>query len=229
MKFKAIKTGILAASFLMIIHQAAIGYAYFSGSSEPKNNPISLAKGEKEQKEAVSIIETKWDANKQADEQYALAMQPGQTAAKDPRVQSNVDYSCWVFITMYMPTVHAALEKANNPYPYVTFIGDETEYTNEFEMVIPEINDEDWVLYNKADWKNVNSYIYGYKVPLNAHEITTALFETVTVPEFSWCEGEENTISIRAQIIQTEGCPTLDDAAKKLGISSDIEWTSVCP
>ena len=62
----------------------------------------------------------------------------------------------------------------------------------------------------------------GYKMPLEAHGTTSPVFESFTVPAFKELEGGENYIIIRAEAVQTEGCLTLDDAARKLGITSDI-------
>lgn len=227
---KVIKAG-SAAFILSLLAVSGIhnGYAYFSGKSEVKLNLISLAGGEQNQEGALIIVEPEWDDRKEADAGYAMDMQPGESAVKDPRVESTLNYPCWVFTEVSIPEEWATLEKADNPYEYVTFAGDGVDYTNAFEIVVPEINKEDWQIYGREHGKNLITYVYGYKMPLEAHGTTNPVFESFTVPAFKELEGGENYIIIRAEAVQTEGCLTLDDAARKLGITSDILWTTVQP
>ena len=158
-----------------------------------------------------------------------MDLQPGESVVKDPQVESHVDYPCWVFVEVSIPEGLGVLEKNNNPYPYVTFTGDKTEYEYSYEIVVPEINEEDWKIYQRSDGKNLISYVYGCKTPLEAHEVTSPVFTSITVPEFNQFEGGENYIFVRAKAVQTEGCPTLDEAAEKLGIKQDIDWTAISP
>ena len=227
---KAVKAGAIAGGLCLFmaggIHS---GYAYFSGTSEMKVNQLSIAGGEQDQEGALMIVEPEWDARKEADGNYAMNMQPGESAVKDPRVESRIDYPCWVFVEVMIPEEWATLGKADNPYEYVALAGDGTDYTYAFEIVVPEINREDWELYQRSYGKNIISYMYGCRTPLNAYGTTSAVFHSITVPEFKQFEGGENYIFIRAKGIQTEGCPTLDDAAKKLGIEKTIQQTTVNP
>ncbi len=227
---KAVKAGAIAGGLCLFmaggIHS---GYAYFSGTSEMKVNQLSIAGGEQDQEGALMVVEPEWDARKGADENYAMNMQPGESAVKDPRVESRIDYPCWVFVEVMIPEEWATLGKANNPYEYVTLSGDGTDYTYAFEIVVPEINWEDWELYQRSYGKNLISYVYGCRTPLNDYGTTSPVFTSITVPEFKKFEGGENYIFIRAKGIQTEGCPTLDDAAKKLGIEKTVKQTTVNP
>ena len=208
------------------LHQ---GYAYFSATSEMKVNQLSIVKGEQDQEGGLVIIEPEWDLARDTDGNYAMDLQPGESVVKDPQVESHVDYPCWVFVEVSIPEGLGVLEKNNNPYPYVTFTGDETEYEYSYEIVVPEINEEDWKIYQRSDGKNLISYVYGCKTPLEAHEVTSPVFTSITVPEFNQFEGGENYIFVRAKAVQTEGCPTLDEAAEKLGIKQDIYWTTISP
>lgn len=227
---KLVKAGAIAGVlFLFTAGGIHSGYAYFSGTSEIKVNQLSIARGEQDQDGALIIVEPEWDARKAADENYAMDMQPGESAVKDPRVESSIDYPCWVFVEVSIPEESGTLEKADNPYPYVTFTGDGTDYTYEFEIVVPEINEEDWELYQRSDGKNLISYVYGCRMPLEAYGTTSPIFESITVPKFKQFEGGENYIYIRAKAVQTEGCLTLDDAAKKLGIEREIKQTFINP
>lgn len=203
----------MVAGFLCLFAVSGIrsGYAYFSGTSEMKINHLSIAKGEQDQEGAIIIVEPEWDARKEADENYAMDMQPGESAIKDPRVESCIDYPCWVFVEVMIPEEMGTLEKADNPYEYVTLIGEGTDYTYAFEIVVPQINEEDWKLYQRSNGKNLISYVYGYKTPLEAYGTTSPVFDTITIPEFKQFEGGENYIMIRAKAVQTEGCATLDD------------------
>lgn len=208
------------------LHQ---GYAYFSATSEMKVNQLSIVKGEQDQEGGLVIIEPEWDLARDTDENYAMDLQPGESVVKDPQVESHVDYPCWVFVEVSIPEGLGVLEKNNNPYPYVTFTGDKTEYEYSYEIVVPEINEEDWKIYQRSDGKNLISYVYGCKTPLEAHEVTSSVFTSITVPEFNQFEGGENYIFVRAKAVQTEGCPTLDEAAEKLGIKQNINWTTISP
>lgn len=227
---KMVKAGAIAGALCLFaaggIHS---GYAYFSGTSEIKVNQLSIARGEQDQDGALIIVEPEWDARKEADENYAMAMQPGESAVKDPRVESSIDYPCWVFAEVLIPEESGILAKADNPYPYVTFAGDGMDYHYGFEIVVPEINEKDWELYQRSDGKNLISYVYGCRTPLEAYGTTSPVFESITVPEFKQFEGGENYIYVRAKAIQTEGCLTLDDAAKKLGIEREIKQTIINP
>ncbi len=227
---KAVKVsaavGILCLFAVSGLHQ---GYAYFSGTSEMKVNQLSIVKGEQDQEGGLVIIEPEWDLAREADGSYAMNLQPGETVVKDPQVESHIDYPCWVFVEVSVPEGWGILEKENNPYPYVTFTGDGTDYEYSYEIVVPEINEEDWKIYQRSDGKNLISYVYGCKTPLEAHEVTSPVFTSITVPEFKQFEGGENYIFVRAKAIQTEGCPTLDDAAEKLGIRENIYWTTISP
>ena len=79
----------------------------------------------------------------------------GKATVKDPRVESTLNYPCWVFTEVSIPEEWATLEKADNPYEYVTFAGDGVDYTNAFEIVVPEINKEDWQIYGREHGKNL--------------------------------------------------------------------------
>ncbi len=226
---KAVKAGVISLFCLSAACGTGKAYAYFSGTSDLKLNQVSLVQGETDQDGAIVIIEPEWDARKEADEGYAMEMQPGQTVVKDPQVESRVDYPCWVFVEVMIPNVSATLNKADNPYPYVTFEGDETDYVYSFEMVVPEINEADWEIYQRSYGKNLIEYTYGYKHPLPAHETSSPIFETITIPEFKQAEGNESYIMLRGKAVQTEGCPTLEDAAKKLGIEKSIVRTVITP
>ncbi len=226
----AIKTGIIGLIFLSIISSMVEGYAYLSGAAVTKENRISFVAGEKEQEGAITVVEPEWDARKKADAGYAMNLQPGQTAVKDPRVKSSVDYSCWVFVEVCIPATDAVLEKEDNPYGQVIFSGNGSAYFDAFEMVVPEINQEDWELYSRqAGGKLLASYVYGFKTPLVPGGTTSPVFETITVPEFKEADGGNSYIMVRAKVIQTEGCSTLDEAAKKLGIERSVEITIVTP
>lgn len=214
---------------LLALRGLHYGYAYFSAVSETRINQISIAKGEQDQEGGLVIVEPKWDLAKEADENFAMDMQPGETAIKDPRVESKINYPCWVFVEVSVSEGLGTLEKEDNPYAYVDFVGDGTAYTYAFEAIVPEINQGDWKLYQRSQEKNLVSYIYGCETPLEAHGRTSPVFESITVPAFKQFEGGENYIFIRAKGVQTEGCLTLDDAAKKLGIESEIKRTSVNP
>lgn len=225
---KIAKTGVIAGMLCLFaaggIHR---GYAYFSGTSEIKVNQLSIARGEQDQDGALIIVEPEWDARKAADENYAMDMQPGESAVKDPRVESQIDYPCWVFVEVLIPEESGTLEKADNPYSYVTFTGDGTDYTYGFEIVVPEINEEDWELYQRSYGKNLISYVYGCRTPLEAYGTTSPVFMSIIIPEFKQFEGGENYLFVRAKAVQTEGCETLDDAAKKLEIERKIEQTII--
>ena len=218
--------GICCLFAVSCLHQ---GYAYFSATSEMKVNQLSIVKGEQDQEDGLVIIEPEWDLARDTDGNYAMDLQPGESVVKDPQVESHVDYPCWVFVEVSIPEGLGVLEKNNNPYPYVTFTGDKTEYEYSYEIVVPEINEEDWKIYQRSDGKNLISYVYGCKTPLEAHEVTSPVFTSITVPEFNQFEGGENYIFVRAKAVQTEGCPTLDEAAEKLGIKQDIDWTAISP
>lgn len=204
------------------------GYAYLSGITAAKKNKISLTAGENEQKGDISVIEPEWNARKEADANYAMNLQPGQTVIKDPRIESSTDYPCWVFAEISIPTTAAMLNKEDNPYQEVIFSGNGNVYFDAFELIVPEINYKDWELYSRqAEEKFVVSYLYGYKTPLEPGNTTSPVFETITIPEFKQAEGKDGYIKVRAKAIQAEGCPTLDEAAKKLGIEHSVEITTV--
>ena len=226
---KAVKAGVISLFCLSAAYGTGKAYAYFSGISDLKLNQVSLVQGEIDQDGAIVIIEPEWDARKEADEGYAMEMQPGQTVVKDPQVESRVDYPCWVFVEVSIPEGTGILEKTDNPYPYVTFTGDGTDYTYGFEIVVPEINEGDWELYQRSNGKNLISYVYGCRTPLEAYGTTSPVFDSITVPKFKQFEGGENYLFIRAEAVQTEGCETLDDAAQKLGIERGIKQTMIKP
>ncbi len=227
---KVIKAGTIIGSLcLATAGGIQSGYAYFSGTSEIKINQLSIARGEQDQDGALIIVEPEWDAGKEADENYAMDMQPGESVVKDPRVESQIDYPCWVFVEVSIPEGTGILEKTDNPYPYVTFTGDGTDYTYGFEIVVPEINEGDWELYQRSNGKNLISYVYGCRTPLEAYGTTSPVFDSITVPKFKQFEGGENYLFIRAEAVQTEGCETLDDAAQKLGIERGIKQTMIKP
>lgn len=85
---KVIKAGTIIGSLcLATAGGIQSGYAYFSGTSEIKINQLSIARGEQDQDGALIIVEPEWDAGKEADENYAMDMQPGESVVKDPRVE----------------------------------------------------------------------------------------------------------------------------------------------
>ena len=221
---------ILGLLLLSAIGSMTGGYAYLSGITAAKKNKISLAAGDNEQEGDISVIEPRWDANKKADTNYAMHLQPGQKVVKDPRIESNTDYPCWVFAEISIPTTYAVLNKEDNPYKEVIFSGNGKAYFDSFELIVPEINYKDWELYSRqAEEKFQVSYLYGYKTPLEPGNITSPIFETVTIPEFRQADGKNGYIKVRAKAIQAEGCPTLDEAAKKLGIEHSVDVTTVNP
>ncbi len=227
---KAVRAVIIGLLCLSAVIGTTGGYAYFSGQSDRRENKLSLVKGEMEQKGAVTILEPEWDARKGADESYGLDLQPGQEVVKDPKVRSEVDYPCWVFVELSMPTGPATIRREDSPYSHVTFEGDAEEYEGELELLVPDVDPDGWELYMRYRGKHTMEYVYGYKVPLVPHGMTNPLFGTVTVPEFTRYIGEGYTyINVTARTVQTEGCSTLDDAAEKLGYERDIEQDILYP
>lgn len=173
---KAVRAGIIGLLCLSAVIGTTGGYAYFSGQSDVKENQLSVVRGEMGQRGAVTILEPEWDARKGADEGYGLDLQPGQVVVKDPKVQSEVDYPCWVFVGLSMPTGQAAIKKEDSPYDHVTFEGDAAEYEDELELLVAEVDPSDWELYMRYRGKHTMEYVYGYKVPLAPHGVTSLLF-----------------------------------------------------
>lgn len=203
------------------------GYSYFSGMTDWTANEIGLIGGRQEEDGAVAVIEPEWDARRKEDENYAYGLEPGDCVEKDPRVESHIEYDCWVFAEVMIPTMEGTLAEEDSPYPYVVFQGEEEVYTYPFEVVCPEINDGEWELYSRQEGKHMISYIYGCKTPLEPYSVTAPLFETMSVPAFLEVEGGDSFLMVRAQAVQTGGCAALDDAAEKLGIERNITVTNV--
>lgn len=128
-------------------------YSYFSSMTNWTANKIGLVGGRQNEHGGVAVIEPEWDAKRKEDANYARGLNPGDCVRKDPRIESHVGYDCWVFAEVMIPTMYATLAKEDSPYPYVVFQGEEEAYTYSFEVVYPEINEDEWEFYSRKEEK----------------------------------------------------------------------------
>lgn len=200
---KKVKTAALATAIAAL--GAGSAFAYFSGSAASVQNEFHIVAGSKNQKDTAGTInEDEWEITKKTDANGdgiadVEQAQPGQEFAKDPTLTSNVEYGAVAYIRVKVPTVSAQKtgDSASKVYDAFT-LGD---INSDFTLVSDTTS-------TTAGTDSV--YIYRYDIEMHEAETTPALFEKVTIPEFTELKnGLTDSIDIDAVLIQSEGNATV--------------------
>lgn len=206
---KRMKVAIVAGALSLTALTVAI--AYFSGVTDTKQNTFNIVAGEKNQEGAGTIIEENWVP------EDAKNMQPGKTVAKDPKVQSNVDYDSYVYVVVDVPTMSAKMagDDAEKTYDCITYTVNSgwTDVTDALESTACA----DYV--GASDVVGESSkYVYRYDTALEAGATTTTLFDNISVKDFdkiatsSSMPKIEGSVDVYGYMIQTEGYETPADS-----------------
>ena len=189
-------------------------FAYFSGTAATKENVFTIVAGEKGDDTAGTIEEPNWpteDTDTDGIPDAAEDLTPGSEVNKDPQLTSNVDYESWVFLKVEVPTLNAQMEA-------------DSGVDKVYDSVTYQINGADWVDVTasvdgagKSDTAGEKSvYVYAYNKKLAAGGKTSALFDKITVPEFTKTEAVNDSVDVSGALIQTEGYVSYTDALTAL-------------
>lgn len=193
-------------ALLAVLAVSALGVgalSYYSGTAEKKQNDFNIVAGQKDQNDAGTIIEDKWNPDN------AKNMQPGQIVEKNPVLKSNVEYTAQAFLKVNVPTVYAQLDGDAEDKIYDAAVPDFDTTSGKWKLIRASVS-------STIDKKS--EYIFGYVKPLPAGDRTTELFTYMTIPPFTHTNAFTGSVDISGSLIQTEGAVTLDDAVAKLGI-----------
>ena len=206
------KSNVLRAAAVAMVAALSIGgaLAYFSATTETKNNTFTIVAGEKEDEVENAIVETVWDSElDQHDE-----LQPGETVNKDPKVQNVTDYDAYVFLEVSVPTISAKMD------------GDVAE--KYYEIVdLGDINAEwDLIHSEPSSTADPGKYIIAYKTVLEDGATTTsAAFDDFTVKDFTYVSAADAaksfSIDVSGKMIQSVGYADYEEAATALGYTVD--------
>lgn len=189
-------------------------FAYFSGTAQTKENVFTIVAGEKGNNTAGTIEEPNWpkeDTDTDGIPDAAEDLVPGSEVKKDPQLKSNVEYESWAFLKVEVPTINAQM-KADSGVDKV------------YDSVTYQINSSDWVDVTasvdgagKSDTAGENSvYVYAYNKKLSAGGKTGALFDKITVPDFTKTTAVRDSVDVSGALIQTQGYASYNDALTAL-------------
>jgi predicted ribosomally synthesized peptide with SipW-like signal peptide len=214
---KQAKIGVVAGAMALSV-LAGGALAYFSGSTNVKENTYHIVHGAANLDGEGAILEPGWDEQKEVDSDEdgitdVLQAMPGQTFDKDPFLVSYAEYSALPYIRVKVPTISAMKDGDTEAKVYDAFT---INYTN----------DSDWTLVE--DQSSVSTsidtpsvYVYRYNSALKActeelestdeagkDNSTSTLFETITVPDFVSIEeqdAQDGDILVDGALVQSEG------------------------
>ena len=214
--FNKKKAALMAAA---IIAAGGIGIggasAYFSAQSKTVNNGFSVVAGKQNDDNgddpskggALVLHETKWDTtdkNKDGIPDAAANLQPGDSVAKNPTIESNVSYPGYVVIKVSVPKIQAKLnasETAYGYYPAFTLQGVSDKFT--------------LVKTDNADTKQPGTvdYYYALNDALGVHATTPELFTSIKEQNFVEVAGAktgtgntkytDGSVDLKGAIVQT--------------------------
>ncbi len=212
-------------------------YAYFSAIADTVPNIFKVFTGEQNEDGGIKIIEPSWVGNKRDGENKVLSA--GAYLAKDPSVESQVNYDGYAIMRVRIPKV-MSIEKNQKP----SADGQLNEQLNEIaticwydsvqadpgDLLTPEdingeplgivigdnekgtYNSEDFVFLGKLTSRDpYNDYYFGYKEILKAGERTSNLFDYMRIKEFTKLIDDDAKSIKRSIDIDARLMQTLDE------------------
>ena len=187
-KKNLITTLALAASLVLA---AGGAIAYFNAHTAPKANHFSIIGGNRDIVMG-EIVEENWV------EDNARNLVPNSTVAKDPKIHSGVDYETYAFMKLEVPQAFASIE-----------LEDDSEYMDALTFTV----NDGWTLIGERPSVNGSDrillYMYGSDAEtptmLAAKGMTTAIFDSVTVPNFCRCRELATTFDVEGFTEQALG------------------------
>lgn len=160
-------------------------YAYFSATTDQKENTMNLVAGSKGEVKG-QIIEEKWNPASASD------IVPRTVIEKDPKLKSEVPYESYAYIKVSVPQVNARKD---------------VEEEKTFQDVVTFTANAGWTLIGETAGSSDGPHVllYRYDTKLAANDSTGTLFDSVTVPDFKAAEGVEGNISVLGYMVQTTG------------------------
>ena len=160
-------------------------FAYFSGRAETKENKFAIVAGEQDQDGAIEIKEPNWVPPTDP-------VQPGQVLAKDPYVESKVDYEGYIVMKVTSPKISAKMSKEDTKFSKIEAFG-------------YDWNTTDFQLLSEDDGTDAVVYYYGLKNSVAGKATTPKLFNKITFKNFAAVEKVDNMnyqVDVDAAIIQ---------------------------
>lgn len=189
---KARSITLISAIILSLAAGAAGAYAYYSAQTKTVTNTYNIVAGGGGNGDEIGQVEEVFDP------ETAKDLEPRSSFKKEAKVNSNVDYSSYVYMCVSIPNINAR-------------ISGETSKTWQ-DSVVPDFDSSAWTLVKsaKGDAKTASKYLYRYGSIVPAKGSTSTLFSKVTVPDYVESDGISGSIDVTGYMISSVNVSSTD-------------------